>query len=273
MGIVSRDWMPSCSMKRIIVHWTAGQHRASETDRKHYHILVESDGNLVRGVHSIADNVTTTDGVYAAHTLGFNTGSIGISACCMAEAVERPFAAGKCPLTRKQFETLAQVAAELCQFYRIPVTPQTVLGHGEVEVNCGKPQKGKWDPLILPWNPGLTRSEVGTMFRSTVQNLIDGPDQDEQVSSVRLVFRGKEMGRVPLANGGSFVRSEEVAKLAGWKLLRFDDDDAEFQIDGRSISFPAVKVEGASFVECEAVTRQLNLTIKFDEATDTVVVS
>lgn len=107
MGIVSSDWMPSCSMKRIIVHWTAGQHRASETDRKHYHILVESDGGLVRGTHSIEDNVPTTDQRYAAHTLGFNTGSIGVSACCMASAVERPFEAGNCPMTRKQWEMLA----------------------------------------------------------------------------------------------------------------------------------------------------------------------
>jgi len=36
--------------------------------------LIEDDGNLVRGAHSIADNVSTTDGRYAAHTRGCNTG-------------------------------------------------------------------------------------------------------------------------------------------------------------------------------------------------------
>jgi hypothetical protein len=259
-------------MKRVIVHWTAGQHRASETDRKHYHILVESDGELVRGIHTIEDNVTTKDQRYAAHTLGFNTGSIGISACCMAGASEQPFKAGNCPMTRRQWERLAQVAAELCQFYRIPVTPQTVLGHGEVEVNCGKPQRGKWDPLILPWNPALSRTEVGTMFRAMVQNFIDGPGLDEQVSTVGLMFRGTDLGRIPVTNGGSFARSADVAKLAGWTLTRFDEDDAEFLIEGRTASFPAVLVDGESFVDCDEVARQLNLTMRWDEATDTVVV-
>jgi hypothetical protein len=222
-------------------------------------------------VHSIADNLTTADGVYAAHTLGLNTGSIGISACCMAGAVERPFEAGACPMTRKQWETMAMVAAELCQFYRISVTPTTVLGHGEVEVNCGKPQKGKWDPLILPWNPGLSRTEVGMMFRAMVQNHIDGPGLEETVSSVRLLFRGKDLGRIPVANGGSFARSQDVAKLTGWKLTRSDEDDAEFVMNGASVSFPAVLVDGESFVDCDAVARRLNLTIRWDEATDTVV--
>lgn len=271
MGILNSQWMPSCSMKRIISHWTAGQHRASGDDRKHYHILVESDGTLIRGVHSIADNVTTADQVYAAHTLGFNTGSIGISACCMAGAVESPFQGGVCPMTKEQWETLAQVAAELCQFYRIPVTPTTVLGHGEVEVNCGKPQKGKWDPLILPWNPGLSRTEVGTMFRAMVQNIIDGPGLEEQVATVRLMFRGNDLGQIPVANGGGFVKSQDVANLAGWALKRFDADDAEFLVKGQSVSFSAVLVDGESFVDCEEVASRLGVQMRWDEATDTIV--
>lgn len=150
--------------------------------------------------------------------------------------------------------------------------PQTVLGHGEVEVNCGKPQKGKWDPLILPWNPILSRSEVGTLFRAMVQNFIDGPGLEERVSTVSLIFRGKDLGRIPVTNGGSFARSKDVAELAGWKLARFDDDDAMFLIGDRSVSFSAVLVDGESFVDCDAVARQLKLTIRWDEATDTVVV-
>jgi hypothetical protein len=271
MGIVNKEWMPNCSMKRIICHWTAGRHTASTDDRKHYHILVESDGALIRGVHSIADNVTTADGVYAAHTLGLNTGSIGISACCMAGAVERPFEAGVCPMTRKQWETLSHVAAELCQFYRIPVSTTTVLGHGEVEVNCGKPQKGKWDPMLLPWNPTLSRTEVGTMFRAMVQNHIDGPGLEEQVAKVRVVFRGNDLGMVPVANGGALADSREVARLAGWTLERFDEDDATFRIAGSLRSFPALLVDGDSFVDCEEVARELGLQLRWDEATDTII--
>ena len=110
------------------------------------------------------------------------------------------------------------------------------------------------------------------MFRAMVQNVIDGPGQDELVSTVRLIFRGKDLGRVPIANGGSFARSKDVAELAGWKLARFDEDDADFVIAGRSVSFPAVVVEGDSFVDCDAIVGQLKLTMRWDEANDTVVV-
>ncbi|PLU82213.1 N-acetylmuramoyl-L-alanine amidase, partial [Sinorhizobium medicae] len=40
--------MPAAKMGRIICHWTAGAHKASDFDRGHYHILIEDDGKLVR---------------------------------------------------------------------------------------------------------------------------------------------------------------------------------------------------------------------------------
>jgi hypothetical protein len=259
-------------MRRIICHWTAGQYRASEEDRQHYHILVESDGRLVRGVRSIADNVSTADGVYAAHTLGFNTGSIGISACCMAGAVESPFRGGTCPMTRVQWEALARVAAELAQVYRIPVTPTTVLGHGEVEVNCGKPQKQKWDPMILPWNQGLSRTQVGTMFRAMVQNFIDGPESGEEFATVQVVLRGRDLGRIPVANGGAFARSSDVARLAGWTLERFDEDQAVFRVNGASRAFPGLVSGGESYVDSAEIARALDLTTRWDETTDRLII-
>jgi hypothetical protein len=89
------DWLPSARISRVIVHWTAGNHRASQLDRSHYHILIESDAKLIRGIPSIAMN--DAGGVspgYAAHTLNCNTGSIGVSLCCMAGAIESPFNRG-----------------------------------------------------------------------------------------------------------------------------------------------------------------------------------
>jgi N-acetyl-anhydromuramyl-L-alanine amidase AmpD len=146
IAFISRDWLPRYSMKRIICHWTTGAYKASSIDRAHYHILIEQDGTLIRGTHSIEDNVSTKDGGYAAHTLKLNTGSIGLAVCCMANVAEKPFDPGPFPMTQKQWRTMAQVAAELCQFYGIPVTPQTVLGHGEVERHLGIDQARKWDP-------------------------------------------------------------------------------------------------------------------------------
>ena len=98
---VPAAWMPQANMRGIIVHWTAGNHSASTTDRQHYHILIEGDGKLVRGNPSIALNsLPRAQPGSAAHTLNSNTGWIGVSLCCMAGAVESPFNAGRAPMTR-----------------------------------------------------------------------------------------------------------------------------------------------------------------------------
>ena len=80
MALIKPSWMPKCKMDRIILHWTAGAYTASSIDKQHYHILVEGDGGLVRGDHTIDDNVNTKDDDYAAHTRGANTRAIGVSA-------------------------------------------------------------------------------------------------------------------------------------------------------------------------------------------------
>lgn len=188
MPLLDADWLPTASMKRVIVHWTAGGYTANDIDRKAYHILVRGDGRLVRGTHSIADNASTADGVYAAHTLNCNTGSIGVSACCMMGCVRSPFAAGRAPMRESQWRLMAEVTAELCRFYRIPVSPQTVLGHGEVQATLGIRQRDKWDPMVLPWEPDMSLTQVGIAFRAIVQNHLDGRDETEE-APVRIAFR------------------------------------------------------------------------------------
>jgi hypothetical protein len=155
-------------MRRIILHWTAGSHAASSNDKEHYHVLIEADGSLVRGDHSIKDNDSTNDDDYAAHTRGLNTKSIGLSVCCMAGAEESPFKTGRFPMTKTQWLQMAAVTAELARFYEITITRQTVLGHGEVQRILGVKQRGKWDPMVLPWMPNLTKAEVGNAFREEV---------------------------------------------------------------------------------------------------------
>jgi Negative regulator of beta-lactamase expression len=169
-GIVPEDWMPSCEMERVIVHWTAGSYVVSSTDKEHYHIIVGGDGLLVRGDNSIKANVSTSDSDgYAAHTKSCNSGSIGISAACMAGAVESPFNPGSYPLLMVQWETLVAVTADLCRKYGIDVTPKTVLQHGEVQENLGIAQSGKWDINKLPWNPNAA---AGDEFRRLVSERI-----------------------------------------------------------------------------------------------------
>ena len=163
--------LPEASPKRIICHWTGGRYMASALDREHYHFLVEVDGNIIKGDHSIQDNDSTSDRTYSGHTLRCNTKSIGLAVCCMSAATRTN--PGKYPMTELQWIVMAMVAAELCVHYEIPVTPKTVLGHFEVERLLGIPQRGKWDPGFLPWNKSALPRKVGDRFRDLVSGLIN----------------------------------------------------------------------------------------------------
>ncbi|MBB3947699.1 hypothetical protein GGQ73_003670 [Rhizobium skierniewicense] len=151
-SVVPADWMPAAKMDRIICHWTAGTHKATEFDRGHYHMLIEADGKLVRGIPSIKLNKAPAKKGYAAHTLNCNTGSIGVSLCCMGGSVEKPFVPGKYPMTKEQWDKLTTVVAELCRKYGIKVTDRTVLSHAEVEHNLGITQRGKWNFTVLAFD-------------------------------------------------------------------------------------------------------------------------
>lgn len=156
-------------MKRIIWHWTAGTNKATALDRKHYHFIIEGDGAIVSGNLPPEANLSTRDGEYAAHTLNCNTGSIGISLAAMAGAVERPFSAGRFPITQDQIDALTRLTARLCVKYRIPVERETVLSHAEVQPTLKIRQRGKWD---IAWLPGMTETadpvKVGDFLRGMV---------------------------------------------------------------------------------------------------------
>ncbi len=169
---IPADWMPDAKISRIIFHWTAGQNKASDLDREHYHILIEGDGKLVRGKPSIALNTEPkAKAGYAAHTLNCNTGSIGVSLCGMAGAVESPFSAGKQPITRSQWNALAEVLAQLCKRYGIGADRKTVLSHAEVQTTLKITQRGKWDIARLPFDTSIHGAiPIGDQMRSMVQS-------------------------------------------------------------------------------------------------------
>ncbi len=273
MPLVKKEWMPSCSMKRIICHWTAGAHRASQLDKAHYHILVEKDGKLVRGTHSIADNVSTSDGVYAAHTLGANTGSIGLAVCAMAGAVESPFSPGSAPMLELQWRTLAQVAAELCRAYQIPVTPRTVLGHGEVQANLGITQKGKWDPMVLPWDPGMSQTQVGNFFRTLVQNFLDqGDEVEETPASVTILLHGKKFTDAFIANENAFLSTKSVQDAFGWTVVSQTGDDVVLRIDDVDSTVPALPRDSKIYFGLRELVTARSLKGSWDPKTRTVTI-
>ncbi len=170
MPQVKSEWMPPVKMNRIIVHWTAGQNKASDVDKEHYHFIVEGSGSVIRGDNTIADNVSTADGKYAAHTRGANTGSIGVSMAGMLGAIENPFNPGKFPITESQWARAMDVIAELATFYKIPVTDKTILTHAEVQSNLGIQQAGKWDFTRLVFAPTVIGAKaVGDKMRRDIQ--------------------------------------------------------------------------------------------------------
>ncbi|MEO1490953.1 MAG: N-acetylmuramoyl-L-alanine amidase [Pseudomonadota bacterium] len=181
--IVPKTWMPKATIKRIHLHWTAGGHKANSVDKKAYHILVEGDGKLVRGTHSIADNASPRPSPRrsrAAHTRNANTGAIGVSLCAMRKSKERPFDPGPSPLTREQWDVGMQVLADLAEKYGVLVTPQTILTHAEVQANLGIKQKNKWDITRLAFDDDVSgHAEVGELMRSQVAALLDGRDSDD----------------------------------------------------------------------------------------------
>jgi hypothetical protein len=166
-------------VKRIILHWTAGGHKANGVDLRHYHFVIEGDGTVVTGNQPVGANLrieNPSDGsTYAAHTRGLNTGSIGIALAGMRGAKERPFSAGPSPITHAQIDALGKLAARLAVQHRIPVTRETILTHAEVEPTLGVKQRGKWD---ITWLPGMPAAvidpiRIGDMLRARITVEVD----------------------------------------------------------------------------------------------------
>jgi len=164
-------------MNRIIIHWTAGGNKANATDKRHYHIIVDGDGNIVMGNHPFSANNpirNPNDGsTYAAHTRGANTGAIGIAMAGMRGAKERPFSPGPSPITAVQVVALVGEVARLCRAHGIPVTRETVLTHAEVQSTLGIKQRNKWD---IMWLPGMRSTgdphKIGDDLRDRVSVLV-----------------------------------------------------------------------------------------------------
>ena len=156
-------------MKRIIIHWTGGSHSFNASDARHYHFGIDGDGKVHEGNLKPEANLDCTDGNYVAHTRRCNTGSIGVGVCGMHAARYRPFDPGQYPINHRQIDALAELCADLCETYRIPVTRETVLTHAEVQPTLGIRQRGKWD---ITWLPGLrepiSAATAGNILRERI---------------------------------------------------------------------------------------------------------
>ena len=218
--IIDRKKLPAARPKRVILHWTAGGAEANSDDLQHYHLIVDRTGRLVWGRHSIADNDSTSDGEYAAHVRGLNTGSIGVAVTGMMGSTEHPFQPGSSPIAHGQYEIACRVIAELCQHYALPVTERTVLNHGEVQSILGVEQRWKWDVMVLPWNKSLTYEQVGEHFRSRVGYYFEQLQTLENKTKQPIKQPTGGKGRVIALSGLNF-RTQPDLSGAVFDVLRY----------------------------------------------------
>ena len=157
-------------MKRIIYHWSGGCYSPNEIDRLHYHFLIDNNGVIFQGKFSPEDNENCLDGVYAAHTGGGNTGSIGVAFLGMFGFVSR-LNAGRFPLAKVQCEAGFALGARLVKKYGLnldnPLTIQTHYGFGQR--NSKTASAGKIDIVYLPPYPNVQKGEVEEFIRNKVK--------------------------------------------------------------------------------------------------------
>jgi hypothetical protein len=265
MTMLPKEWTPPADMKRIIAHWTAGRHRATAWDKEHYHLLIEGDGAVVRGRYSIRDNWKLRGSGYAAHTLNANNASIGVAVCCMHGARERPFDAGPFPMLKLQWDVLVRTVAEMCDVYDVPVGPQTVLGHGEVQANLGIPQKQKWDPMVLPWAPDMQVRAVGDMFRGEVRRARRPSRRlEERPAFIRATVDHVDFTDVFIADASSYIGLSAVVAAFGWELLGEDEDAVALRIADREHRIAAVEFDHARFLNLRELATALDRSIAWD---------
>lgn len=156
-------------IKRIIIHWTGGVYQPNEKEYNSYHFLINGDGLTIKGKYTPQDNENCSDGRYAAHTGGGNTGSIGVTLCGMLGYQEGKPNSTKYPLKEKQCEACWKKVAELCKLYGLKINPETVMTHFEFGLkHPNTTSKGKIDIVYLPPYPKEHKYHIGEFIRNKV---------------------------------------------------------------------------------------------------------
>jgi N-acetyl-anhydromuramyl-L-alanine amidase AmpD len=146
--------------KNIVLHWTGGNYTPCSTDIECYHYLISGQGLVHEGKYKPIDNLNCTDGRYAAHCGGGNTGRIGIAICCRKNINTSP--------TKRQIESMCKLAAELC--YKHGLQPKQVITHAEFGQQHPKTSSyGKIDITEIPYEGIKGVKECGSYLRNKVQ--------------------------------------------------------------------------------------------------------
>ena len=162
-------------LERVIAHWSVTTYEVDDDCRRHYHYIFDQNGAEYLGFKRPEANLSTADKDYVAHTLNCNQGSIGVACAAMYEPPGTKLTVdnyGDFPILKPQFEGMCLRIAKLCKKYSIPVTPKTVLMHGEVQKTLGIKQRGKWDIAVLPYAGLKTIETCGDYMRKLVSDYL-----------------------------------------------------------------------------------------------------
>ena len=146
-------------IKGIICHWTGGLYNPNSTDKQHYHYLINGEGKVIEGKYKPEDNLDCSDGKYAAHCGGGNTGRIGIALCGMWSK--------EVPIKRVQLEAMCKLIAQLCIKYDLAINTDTIMTHSEFGAKFPNSSSfGKIDIDKLPCIALYDRRSISNWIRS-----------------------------------------------------------------------------------------------------------
>jgi hypothetical protein len=136
-------------VRRIFLHWTAGDYR-SVFPAYHFCVALDEDGLPIvcetADLRANARALSAADEGYAAHVAGRNSFACGLAVAGMAGAAPHDF--GAFPLREDMLDALCTVAAAICARYRIPIRAEFVGTHAEAAVEDGYFGSGdeqRWD--------------------------------------------------------------------------------------------------------------------------------
>lgn len=146
--------------RNIVLHWTAGNYKPCKTDIDHYHYVIDGDGLVKAGKYEPRDNLNCTDGKYARHCGGGNTGRIGIAICCMKD--------NNTPPKKPQVEAMCHLAARLCTLHGM--MPSQCITHAEFGMKNKKTSSyGKIDISSIPYANIIGVTTTGDYLRNKIQ--------------------------------------------------------------------------------------------------------
>lgn len=159
-------------IRKIIIHWTAGTYKPNQTDLEHYHYLIDGQGSVVCGQHSIEDNDDCKDGCYAQHCGGGNTRAIGVAMCGML-GFKNKNQVGQYPLQAIQIDKTCALVAELCCKYNIAVSSDTIMTHYEFgQKHPNTTSASKIDIVYLPSHPHIQSENIGDFIRAQISQIL-----------------------------------------------------------------------------------------------------